>query len=153
MPIEYRRGDIFASKADWLVAPVNCVGVMGAGLAKQFKLKIPGLEDRYKAVCREQLIAPGEPFRLFMNDGSPHIVLFPTKNHWRNPSKLEWIDRGLLEFAHTFRNATRIQIAVPPLGCGLGGLHWDDVKPLIEKHLGSLEVTVLVYEPGPIKRS
>ena len=147
MSVEYRKGDLFEFGADWLTVPVNMKGVMGAGLAKQFKLKFPGLEYRYRDCCKHKVLELGKPFTLF-HDHGPGFVLFATKDDWRNPSELSWIDEGLAYLARTITVLEFRSIAIPPLGCGLGGLKWNEVRPLIEQHLGELEARILVYEPG-----
>ena len=145
MPVRFVRGDIFQSGADVLVNPVNCVGVMGAGLALEFRKRFPGLYEDYRAACQRGMIAPGEVVR-WGSDTKPDIVLFPVKVHWKRPSRLPWIGAGLRSLRKLILEDQITSIAVPALGCGLDGLNWDDVKPLIDIHLGDLDADVLVYE-------
>ena len=149
--ITFRHGDIFASGAHALVNPVNCVGVMGAGLAKQFRDRHPAMFADYQAQCRAGLYQPGMP-RIWRCDGQPLIVNFPTKGHWRDPSQLQWIRAGLAILADLLRVDDIGSIAVPPLGCGLGGLRWPDVRALIVEHLSGLSTQVLVYGSAPGQR-
>jgi hypothetical protein len=121
---------------------------MGAGLAKQFKLRIPSLDARYRSACRSKILEIGKPFVLYMNGDAPNIILFPTKDHWRHPSKLSWIDTGLAYLSERIVNDSKMSIATPPLGCGLGGLDWNEVHPLIEQHLGGVKACILVYALG-----
>ena len=142
--ITFRRGDLFASGAQALVNPVNCVGVMGAGLARQFRDQYPAMFADYRAQCRAGLYQPGRP-RTWRRDGQRLIVNFPTKRHWRDPSQLQWIRAGLTILPGILRDNAIQSIAVPPLGCGLGGLSWPDVRGLIVEHLSGLPTEVLVY--------
>jgi O-acetyl-ADP-ribose deacetylase (regulator of RNase III) len=132
---EYKKGDIFYSSCMTLVCPVNTVGVMGAGLAKAFALRFVGLEDSYKRVCRDGGFKPGE-LRLWKGEDK-WVLLFPTKEHWRRPSKLQWVDTGLWKFRERYRAAAVTSVAFPMIGCGLGGLRRSDVVGLFEAHLKS----------------
>jgi O-acetyl-ADP-ribose deacetylase (regulator of RNase III) len=147
--IEYVMGNILNTGADILVNPVNCVGVMGRGLAKKVKEGWPGCFFDYERACREGRVRLGEMnvFHLGIYSIPRFIVNFPTKKHWRNPSHLPNIASGLDDLRTTVLNLPYIEtIAVPCLGCGLGGLDWKDVKPLIEAFAESLpDVKVLVY--------
>jgi hypothetical protein len=139
--ITWVSGNILESKKRVIVIPVNCVGVMGAGLAKQAALTQPGLLDSYKAACRAKLITVNGP--LYTIDGRRNrFLMFPTKLHWKDPSKLEWIDQGLQRLS-----TMEGPFAIPPLGCGLGKLKWPDVRQLMEKHLSSPTLDVEVYCP------
>lgn len=144
MPITYSTGSIFDSPANVLVCPVNCVGVMGKGLAKEFAKRWPKLEDRYKEYCELHRLAVGYPkFCGFIKEA---FILFPTKQHWRDLSRIEWIGDGLYELAnHVLRPSETV--ALPALGCGLGGLAWPDVKALIEKYFGDSPIDATVYLP------
>ncbi len=149
--IRFVRGDLFKSGAEALVNPVNCVGVMGKGLALAFKDAFPANFEAYEAACRRGEVQPG---RMFVFDtGSPtpprFIVNFPTKRHWRDKSRIEDVRAGLSALAAELRARKIRSVAVPPLGCGLGGLQWAEVRPLVEQALAALpEVEVLVYEPA-----
>lgn len=144
--ISYTKGDILQSPAQVITNPVNCVGVMGKGLASQFKTKYPALFQDYSKRCANGDVKPGQPY-LFEND-EVQVLNFPTKRDWRNPSLLEDIENGLKFLAEHYRAMGIYTLALPPLGCGLGGLKWNDVKSLIEKHLGELpDLEVFVYAP------
>lgn len=148
--ITYVRGNIFDSDAEALVNPVNCVGVMGAGLAKAFAIRYPDMEKLYKEACRAKEIKIGTILIYSLNnEARKKILLFPTKIHWKDPSKLEYIDAGLKRLrAYIFITRTD-SLAIPHIGCGKGKLPWKEVKPLIEKHLGNIDFCkVTVYEPG-----
>lgn len=121
--------NIFDSEMEALVNPVNCVGVMGAGLAKQFRERFPENYEIYRSYCNREILKPGFCFAVLEN--GKWIINFPTKNHWKDKSKIEWVEEGLLFVKNNFP----FSIAFPKLGCGLGGLNWWEVKPLIEKYM------------------
>ncbi len=133
--LTYHHGEnILEAQTQALVNPVNCVGVMGAGLALQFKKAFPAMFSNYKRVCKSGSMQPGtiHPVRIQTNLWPLWIVNFPTKNDWRNPSRLEYIWEGLTSLEE-FIEILKIQsISIPPLGCGLGGLPWKLVLPLIK---------------------
>jgi O-acetyl-ADP-ribose deacetylase (regulator of RNase III) len=140
----YRRTSLLESTAQTLVNTVNCVGVMGKGIAKDFKEREPEMFAAYKRICEKKLLAPG---KLWLWRGAASLILnFPTKQHWRNPSKLEWIEAGLKKFASNYQKLGIIEISFPRLGCGNGGLNWDDVRPLMEKHLRNLPIQVYIHD-------
>lgn len=147
--IEYINGDIFDSECICLVNPVNCVGVMGAGLALQFRKRFPKNYYVYKIMCENYSIGIGRP--MFCKEGGKVIIDFPTKYHYRNKSKLEDIDKALCaipEILNKIFNGTipiKNTIAFPAIGCGLGGLEWSQVKNLIENRLGNYPFTVKIY--------
>lgn len=141
--IRYVHGDIFLSTMQTITNPVNCVGVMGKGLALEFKNRYPRQFADYRKMCMAHQIAPGVP--AVTNADCRSILLFPTKDHWRNPSEIQFIDEGLKYLAEHYEAMGIRSLALPKLGAGLGGLRWDDVKKLIEKHLGSLPVEIEVY--------
>ena len=150
MSIEYSDGDIFESGCQALVCPVNCVGVMGAGLALEFKKRWPSYFRDYKDLCDNVRIFPGSVRLHYAIMPGKVIVSFPTKEHWKDKSQLWVIEQGLrslLAAAVAARVAVLKSIAVPALGCGLGGLKWEEVKPLIEKYLGDLDCRVVVFPP------
>lgn len=151
--INFVKGNIFDSQAEALVCPVNCVGVMGAGLALAFKNYSRGNYDYYRASCASGWLVPGRVLTFKQADGS-YIINFPTKNHWKSPSKMEWILSGmdaLLVDIHKFKIKS---VAIPAIGCGLGGLKWEDVKKVIVHYLENSSVINLwdleveIYEPG-----
>jgi O-acetyl-ADP-ribose deacetylase (regulator of RNase III) len=148
--IRYQRGDILAADVDALVNPVNCVGVMGAGLAKQFKKAYPVNFERYRVACMQGEVMMGRVFVTMVPEGSRvrYIVNFPTKQHWLDNSRLEDIAVGLRHLADWITGSSIDSIALPALGCGLGGLRWETVRPMIVKYLGNIAgVDILVYAP------
>ena len=145
-----KKGDILKADAEALVNTVNCVGVMGRGIALQFKKKFPENFDAYKKVCDSNELKLGRVFVFDMGQmfNPRYIVNFPTKDHWRSKSKIEAVKAGLVDLVHEVEAKNIKSIAIPPLGCGLGGLSWAAVRPLIESAFENLDVRVLVYEPG-----
>lgn len=148
--LEYIEGDIFNSPAQVIVNTVNTVGVMGKGLALSFKKRYPEMFESYKKVCDKQLLKTGKLMLYHCPDY--WILLFPTKEHWRHPSKLEYIEAGLVKFVQTYAEKNITSIAFPKLGCGNGELNWEDVRPLMEKYLKPLPIDVYIYL-GPGKDS
>ena len=153
--IEYQTGDILKADVQALVNTVNCVGVMGKGLALQFKLKYPENFRAYAKVCNKGELEPGQLFvfdrgQLFEADQQPrYIVNFPTKKHWRPPSKLDYIEHGMEALVNEVQQRGIKSVAIPPLGCGNGGLDWDDVETIIRRHMEALPDTrVVLYPPG-----
>ncbi len=152
MSIQLTHGDLLKQgDVDAIVNTVNCVGVMGKGIALQFKNKWPENFDLYQAACRAGDVRPG---KMHVFDAGayaqPHYIInFPTKDHWRGNSKIAFIEDGLRDLVEQVRKLGIKSIAVPPLGCGNGGLNWNDVKPLIVKAFESLQsVEVRLFEPG-----
>lgn len=148
--IEYTSGNILEAKAEALVNTVNCVGVMGKGIALQFKQAYPANFDAYAAACKVGEVQPGRMFITETGSMLPprYIINFPTKRNWRGKSRLEDIEAGLEALVEAVPRLGIRSIAVPPLGCGNGGLDWADVRPRIEAALGSLpHIWVIVYEP------
>jgi len=148
--IEYKSGDILREDAEALVNTVNCVGVMGRGIALQFKKAFPKNFKAYSAACKKDEVEPGRMFVFETGQltNPRYIINFPTKRHWRGKSRMEDIEAGLADLVDTLRQYDIRSVAIPPLGSGLGGLEWVEVKPRIEDYLASLEdVQVMVYEP------
>lgn len=148
--IEYTGGNILHADAEALVNTVNCVGVMGRGIALQFKNAYPKNFKAYEAACQRQEVQPGRMFVYATGElANPRFIInFPTKRHWRGNSRMEDIESGLFDLIEVIRRNNIQSIAIPPLGSGLGGLEWDDVRPRIEKALAVLpQVKVLLYEP------
>jgi len=149
--IELRRGDILKAKADVLVNTVNCVGVMGRGIALQFKKAFPDVFCAYAAACQRGEIKPGMVQTYDLNRlEQPHYVInLPTKKHWRGKSKMEYVKTGLHALVEEIHRLDVSSVAVPPLGCGLGGLDWKDVRPLVERAFEETlpSVCVFLYEP------
>ncbi len=149
--IELRQGDILHADTEAVVNTVNCVGVMGRGIALQFRKAFPENFKRYKAVCDRKELAPGKILFFDLNrwENPRYVLNFPTKRHWKGKSRIEYIESGLRALVDEVRQRGIRSIAIPPLGCGLGGLNWQVVKPMIEQALGSLpDVEVFLYEPG-----
>jgi len=149
--IELQQGDILHADAEALVNTVNCVGIMGRGIALQFRKAFPENYQAYKAACDRKEVQPGKMLVFDLN-GLHHpwfIINFPTKRHWKNKSRIEDIQAGLKTLVEEVRRRKIQSIAIPPLGCGLGGLNWNEVRPLIEQAFHDLpEVRVLLYEPA-----
>lgn len=148
--IEYKTGDILTEDAEALVNTVNCVGIMGRGIALQFKKAFPRNFEAYAAACQKQEVQPGRMlvFETRQLTNPRYIINFPTKRHWRGKSRLSDIETGLSALAAEIKVRHVRSIAVPPLGSGLGGLSWFDVRPLIEDALGNLpDLKVVVFEP------
>lgn len=144
-------GDLLQADAEALVNPVNCVGVMGKGLALQFKRAHAANFRAYAAACANGVVVPGTMFVHDCGEGMlPRFIInFPTKRHWRDRSRLGDVEQGLVALAVEVARLGIRSLAVPPLGCGLGGLDWKVVLPMVIQALGDLPgVTVLLYEPG-----
>ncbi|HSB72355.1 MAG TPA: macro domain-containing protein, partial [Candidatus Methylomirabilis sp.] len=139
-------GDIFASKAQTLVNTVNCVGVMGKGLALQFKKRFPDMFEDYVTRCAAKQVRLGEPY-LFRRLILPWILNFPTKDDWRSVSRLSDIIAGLEYVERHYREWGITSLAVPPLGCGEGRLEWRVVGPTLYRHLDRLGIPVELYAP------
>ncbi|OAI63543.1 Appr-1-p processing protein [Ralstonia solanacearum] len=149
--IEYTSGNILHADVEALVNTVNCVGIMGRGIALQFKNAYPDNFAAYAAACKQEAVVPGRMFVYATGwlANPKYIINFPTKRHWKGKSRIEDIDAGLVDLCRVIRDREIQSIAIPPLGSGLGGLEWDDVRPRIERALSSLEgVRVQVYEPN-----
>jgi O-acetyl-ADP-ribose deacetylase (regulator of RNase III) len=148
--MKFTEGNLLEAQAEALVNTVNTVGVMGKGIALMFKEKFPENFDAYESACEAESVEVG---KMFVTPGvelvGPRwIINFPTKKHWRQPSKLEWIEAGLKDLRETIQKLKIRSIAIPPLGCGDGGLDWTVVSVMIEEALGDLDdVEITVYEP------
>ncbi|MDX1933626.1 MAG: macro domain-containing protein [Capsulimonadales bacterium] len=149
--IHMAQGDILQADAEALVNTVNCVGVMGRGVALQFRKAYPENFKLYKSVCDKQELTPGQVL-TYSRDTLEHpryIINFPTKRHWKGHSRIEYIETGLEALIAEVQRLNIRSIAIPPLGCGLGGLDWNDVRPRIEAAFRQLlDVKVLLYEPA-----
>lgn len=153
--LEFVKGDFFDFDADIRINTVNCVGVMGAGVALAFKKKYPEMFREYTRQCKEKEIAPGKPTVWKQGDmfsKGIEIINFPTKNHWRNPSEYEYIEDGLIWLSNYLKNKEGLTITLPALGCGHGGLDWGEVKRLIRKYLEKTSNNILVFEPEASKK-
>jgi O-acetyl-ADP-ribose deacetylase (regulator of RNase III) len=147
--ITFAQGNLLEANAEALVNTVNTVGVMGKGIALMFKERFAENYRRYAAACKANEVRTGKMFVTEVRElGGPRwIVNFPTKQHWRGNSKIEWVSEGLQDLRRFLVDNNVQSVAIPPLGAGNGGLEWDDVRRLIEDALGELSVHVVVYEP------
>jgi O-acetyl-ADP-ribose deacetylase (regulator of RNase III) len=147
--IRFVQGNLLAADAEALVNTVNTVGISGKGIALMFKESYPENFRAYEDASKAGEIAPGGLFITERHDmlGPRFIINFATKKHWRNPSRLEWIEEGLAALRREIEARAIRSIAIPPLGAGNGGLDWGDVKPLITAALSDLDCDVIVYEP------
>ncbi|CAP54914.1 type II toxin-antitoxin system antitoxin DNA ADP-ribosyl glycohydrolase DarG [Gluconacetobacter diazotrophicus] len=154
MTIEYKSGDMFDEPAEAIVNTVNCVGVMGKGVALEFKRRWPDNFRAYKRLCDAGKLSPGEMFIFQIGDllqkgDRQFLINFPTKQHWKAKSKIEYVEHGLENFMHQVRELGIKSVVMPPLGCGNGGLDWNEVRPLIEEKLSSLpDVKFIVFAPS-----
>ena len=149
--IEYKAGDIFAEDVEALVNSVNCMGIMGRGVALQFKRAFPENFKAYADACKRKEVQPGRMFVFETGQlTSPrYIINFPTKRDWRGKSRIEDIESGLKSLVQVIRERNIRSIAIPPLGSGLGGLEWSSVRPRIEAVLQELDdLEVVIFEPG-----
>lgn len=149
--INYKVGDLFNDDAEAIVNTVNCVGVMGRGIALQFKKRYPENFREYEAKCKLGEMVPGKVFvhetNSFLNP--KYIINFPTKRHWRGVSRIEDIESGLVDLVKAIKEYRISSIAIPPLGSGLGGLDWTLVKSKIEAALiDMVGVEINIYEPA-----
>ena len=148
--IELTQGNILDAEAEALVNTVNTVGVMGKGIALMFKEAFPRNFTDYESACKRRELKFGKMFITERESfvGPKWIINFPTKEHWRGNSRMEWIEEGLKDLKQVITTNGIRSIAIPPLGSGNGGLNWDEVRPKIEAALGSLEdVRIILYEP------
>jgi O-acetyl-ADP-ribose deacetylase (regulator of RNase III) len=149
--LQYLHGDLLMAEVEALVNPVNTVGVMGKGLALLFKEAFPDNYQQYAAACKRREISVGRMHVVECHAlvGPKWIINFPTKHHWREPSKLQWISHGLADLRKVVVEKGVRSMAVPALGCGNGGLEWDQVRPVIDQALQDLnDVSVLVFGPA-----
>jgi O-acetyl-ADP-ribose deacetylase (regulator of RNase III) len=144
--IEFRDdGDLFACGADMIVNPVNCDGVLGGGLALAFKMRFPAIIEPYVAACKLRKLRPGDVQVIV--DNAIYVVNFPTKDELRQPSKIEYVRDGLTALRREAESLEVKCLGIPALGCGLGGLQFDQVKPLIEEAFKDYEGKVVVFSP------
>jgi O-acetyl-ADP-ribose deacetylase (regulator of RNase III) len=148
--IQYATGNLLRADVEALVNAVNTVGVMGKGVALQFKDAFPDNFLAYEDACRRGAVEIG---RMFVTEtgrleGPRWIINFPTKKDWRHPSKIEYVSLGLTDLVRVIRERGIKSVALPALGCGLGGLDWSEVKQAIEAALGNLpDVDARIYQP------
>ena len=144
--------NIFESHAQAIVNPINCVGNMGGGLARLFRLRYPEMNEAYQLACAGGLIVPGRMWVWHhtgknLTDPSRAIINFPTKLDWRNPSEMEYIEDGLEDLRLVIADLKLESIAFPPLGCGLGGLDWEEVEPMLIDLAGRTSACLHIYRP------
>jgi O-acetyl-ADP-ribose deacetylase (regulator of RNase III) len=150
--MRFTKGNLLDADVEAVVNTVNTVGVMGKGIALMFKERFPKNYEAYAAACKAGEVRIGRMFVSSVDelDGPRWVINFPTKQHWRAPTKLEWVRAGLEALKDVIRDKHIRSIAIPPLGCGNGGLDWDVVRPMIEEVLGDfVDVEIVVYEPTP----
>lgn len=148
--LNFTKGDLFSSEAEALVNAVNTVGVMGKGIALRFKETFPQNFKAYKKACTNKELRPGKLLAVWDANpatGKKLIINFPTKEHWRSPSQYDYVEQGLTELARYIETTGVQSVALPAIGCGLGGLDWSKVKQLIIQHLEKLNAAIVVYEP------
>ena len=148
---ELRRGDLLqATDLDAIVNPVNCVGAMGKGLAQQFKRRYPAILEPYRTACQNGELTVSQPLTVRVNahDLPRYVVNLATKLHWRNPSKIEWIDQGLHDMYQQLEELDINSVGMPALGVGLGMLPWHEVKQIIDQHAAAHpEIRTVVFLP------
>ena len=148
--ISLTTGNILEAQADALVNTVNCVGIMGRGIALQFKNTYPRNFRLYEAACKRNEVQPGRMFVTETGEIAPRFIInFPTKRHWKGKSRMEDVEAGLIDLVRVVQELGIRSIAIPPLGAGLGGLEWSDVRPRIEAAIAGLSaVETTIYEPA-----
>lgn len=139
MAVEITSKNIFDSDKDMIVCPVNCVGVMGKGLALQFKKLYPDMFEHYRQICKQDLLVPGRLWIWKSNGLTKDVLCFPTKYNWWLPSKMEYIEDGLKKFVNTYKSKNIKSIAFPLLGAGCGQLDNEEVIKIMEKWLSKCE--------------
>lgn len=147
--IKFTQGNLLEARAEALVNTVNTVGVMGKGIALMFKERFDENYRRYAAACKAKEVRTGKMFVTPVHelDGPRWIVNFPTKQHWRAPSRMEWVADGLQDLRRFLVEQQIKSVAIPPLGAGNGGLEWAEVREQVERILGDLDIEILVFEP------
>jgi len=145
--LTFTSGNMFDTSADIRINTVNCVGVMGAGLALAFKTKYPEMFRDYQKACKSGTVKPGKlhVWKTLMGDW---IINFPTKRHWREPSRYEDIESGLIELKNYLVDKGKVKVLLPAVGCGHGGLEWPRISEMIKKHLIDIEAEILVFTPA-----
>jgi O-acetyl-ADP-ribose deacetylase (regulator of RNase III) len=148
---EIKSGDLFKAQTEALVNPVNTEGVMGAGLAREFRRRYPVMYQEYAQICKRRMLYIGAVHFWPTGENQPRfIVNLPTKRTWREASQPEWIDAGLVELRTQLEIRDIWSVAIPALGCGLGGLQWDRVRSLVYRTFGATNlIRVCLYPPRP----
>lgn len=150
MEIKLIQGNLFNSKAQTIVNTVNCVGVMGKGIALVFKLRYPKMFDIYKQHCKSKFINIGKLWLYKGEENAPWVLNFPTKYHWKYPSKMEYLEKGLAKFVDTYKEQHITSIAFPLLGTHNGGLDKIEVFELMNSYLSKCDIPIEVYEYDPL---
>ncbi|MBZ9858646.1 MULTISPECIES: macro domain-containing protein [unclassified Mesorhizobium] len=142
--ITYLESSVFESPAQTLVNTVNTVGVMGKGIAKEFKSRYPAMFAEYRKLCEQRALGVGK-IHLWRSD-TRWVLNFPTKTTWKLPSKLEYIHSGLAKFVESYKALSISSASFPPLGCGNGNLNWADVKPVMEEYLSKVDIPIYIHD-------
>ena len=147
--ITFLKGNIFNSKMQTIVNTINCVGVMGKGIALVFKLRYPEMFDKYQELCKSKMIGIGKLWLYKASDSTQWVLNFPTKFHWKYPSKIEYLEAGLQKFVDTYEEKGIASIAFPMLGTHNGGLDKNEVRQLMEKYLSKCNIDIEIYDYDP----
>lgn len=142
--ITYLESSVFDSPAQTLVNTVNTVGVMGKGIAKEFKSRYPKMYTEYRQLCDAHALRTGQ-IHLWRSD-TRWVLNFPTKTTWRLPSRMEYIHAGLTKFVDSYKDLGITSASFPPLGCGNGNLNWEDVKPIMEQYLSKIQIPIYIHD-------
>ena len=145
MTVRFVHGDLFLSSAQTITNPINCRGVMGGGLALEFRQRFPDMFQDYVQRCRRGDVRTGKPY-VWRSPAGQQVLNFPTKDDWRDPSRLEYIEQGLRYLVDHCSEMETTSLALPALGCGLGGLEWRVVRPVMERELSRLSISVEIFE-------
>jgi len=141
--IQYSDSTVFNVDVQTIVNTINCMGVMGAGIALEFRLRFPKMYEDYLNRCSRKAVQIGKPY-LYREYGDPWILNFPTKYHWKYPSKLEWIEQGLEYFTANYEQGNITSIAFPKLGSSRGKLEWEEVQSIMERHLQNVKIPIYI---------
>lgn len=145
--------NIFDSNCEAIINTINCVGVMGGGLAKAFRERYPEMNEAYQGACAHNQVKVGKMWSWFDHGRGQWLINFPTKDDWRNPSKYDYIIDGMQDLKAVIADLHLKSIAIPALGCGLGGLRWEDVRVIIHHTLQNLadDTIIEIYPPNAAK--
>lgn len=149
MAIVIIKGNIFNTKAQTIVNTINCVGVMGKGIALVYKLRYPKMFDLYSEHCKSKLIGIGKLWLYKGEPEAPYVLNFPTKFHWKYPSKMDYIEKGLQKFVETYKDKGITSIAFPMLGTHNGGLDKNEVLSLMQQYLSQCDIPIEIYDYDP----
>lgn len=144
------HGNIFNSKAQTIVNTVNCVGVMGKGIALVFKLRYPNMFELYQKYCAQHLIGIGKLWIYKGDESDPWVLNFPTKTHWKLPSEYDYIEKGLQKFVETYKEKGITSVAFPLLGANNGGLDGEKVMQIMQDYLSQCDIPVEIYQYDPL---